>query len=134
MTRRNSWDIYCHAFMLAGLWALAVIVDSPTPRKRLAMVAGVLLGLSGLSKGPVSFYARFCPAVAMAATGGWRGICLRAMDLGLALGLGLVLSVAWPALAWIAMPDDLRVWWPRSRTPGSTGISSRSGFICNFRS
>lgn len=42
--------------MLAAIWALAVITQSPTPRKRLAVVAGVLLGLSGLSKGPVSYY------------------------------------------------------------------------------
>lgn len=105
MARRNSWDIYCHAFMLAAIWALAVIADSPAPRKRLAVVAGVLLGLSGLSKGPVSFYALLAPwIVAMLATGGWRGIRLRLKDLGLALGLGLALSVVWPVAAWVVMP------------------------------
>lgn len=105
MARRNSWDIYCHAFMLAAIWALAVIADSPAPRKRLAVVAGVLLGLSGLSKGPVSYYALLAPWVAaMLATGGWRGVRLRLKDLALALGLGLVLSVIWPVAAWIAMP------------------------------
>lgn len=105
MARRNSWDIYCHAFMLAAIWALAVIADSPAPRKRLAAVAGVLLGFSGLSKGPVSYYALLAPWVAaMLATGGWRGVRLRAKDLGLALGLGAALSVVWPVAAWIAMP------------------------------
>ncbi len=105
MARRNSWDIYCHAFMLAAIWALAVIADSPAPRKRLAVVAGVLLGLSGLSKGPVGFYALLAPWIAaMLATGGWRGGRLRRKDLGLAFGLGLALSVAWPVAAWVAMP------------------------------
>lgn len=107
MARRNSWDIYCHAFMLSAIWALAVIAESPAPRKGLAVIAGVLLGLSGLSKGPVSYYALLAPwIVAMLATGGWRGVRLRLKDLALAFGLGLALSVLWPALAWIAMPRE----------------------------
>ncbi len=107
MGRRNSWDIYCHAFMLAAIWALAVIAESPAPRKRLAVVAGVLLGLSGLSKGPVSYYALLLPCIpAVLATGGWSGARARWRDLRLALGLGVALSVSWPAAAWLAMPDN----------------------------
>lgn len=107
MARRNSWDIYCHAFMLAAIWALAVIAASPLPRPKLALGAGVLLGLSGLSKGPVSYYALLLPwIIALVATGGWRGVRLRVRDLGVALGVGLVLSVSWPIMAWLAMPHE----------------------------
>jgi hypothetical protein len=41
--------------MLAALWSVAVIVDSSGPRRNLAAGTGLLLGLSGLSKGPVSY-------------------------------------------------------------------------------
>lgn len=107
MARRNSWDIYCHAFMLAAIWGLAVILASPVPRRRLAVGTGVLLGLSGLSKGPVSYYALFLPFVAaMLATGGWQGMRARGRDLGLALLIGVVLSTIWSAVAWLAVPHD----------------------------
>ena len=107
MTRRNSWDIYCHAFMLAAVWGLAVILESPGPRRRLAVATGLLLGLSGLSKGPVSYYALLLPFMAaMLATGGWRGFRLRARDLGLALGVGVLVSASWSAAAWRSMPHD----------------------------
>jgi 4-amino-4-deoxy-L-arabinose transferase-like glycosyltransferase len=107
MTRRNSWDIYCHAFMLAAIWGLAVILASPVPRRRLAVGTGMLLGLSGLSKGPVSYYALLLPfIVAMLASGGWQGMRARARDLGLALGIGVVLSTIWSAVAWLAVPHD----------------------------
>jgi 4-amino-4-deoxy-L-arabinose transferase-like glycosyltransferase len=107
MTWRNSWDIYCHAFMLAAIWGLAVILQSPVPRRKLAVGTGLLLGLSGLSKGPVSFYALLLPFIAaMLATGGWRGFRARARDLGLALGIGIVLSVSWSAAAWLTVPQN----------------------------
>lgn len=107
MARRNSWDIYCHAFMLAAVWGVAVIVDSPSPRRKLAVATGLLLGLSGLSKGPVSYYALLLPfVIAMLATGGWGGFRAHARELGLALGIGVVLSSVWSLVAWMALPHD----------------------------
>lgn len=107
MTRRNSWDIYCHAFMLAAIWGLAVILESPAPRRRLAVGTGLLLGLSGLSKGPVSYYALLLPFVAaVLGTGGWAGFRARFRDLGLALAIGIVLSSVWSAAAWLSVPHD----------------------------
>jgi 4-amino-4-deoxy-L-arabinose transferase-like glycosyltransferase len=107
MARRNSWDIYCHAFMLAAVWGLAVILESSVPRRRLAVGTGLLLGLSGLSKGPVAFYALLLPFVAaMLGTGGWRGFRARWRDLCLALGIGVALSASWSVAAWLAVPHD----------------------------
>jgi 4-amino-4-deoxy-L-arabinose transferase-like glycosyltransferase len=107
MARRNSWDIYCHAFMLAALWGIAVIVDSSGPRRKLAVGTGLLLGLSGLSKGPVSYYALLLPfAVAILTTGGWKGVRAHGKELRLALGIGIALSSVWFAAAWLAMPHD----------------------------
>jgi 4-amino-4-deoxy-L-arabinose transferase-like glycosyltransferase len=107
MTRRNSWDIYCHAFMLSAIWSVAVIVESPSPRRKLAVGTGVLLGLSGLSKGPVSYYALLLPfAIAMLATGAKVGIRPHLRDLSLALGIGVALSSVWSMVVWMAMPHD----------------------------
>lgn len=107
MARRNSWDIYCHAFMLAALWGMAVIVDSSVPRKKMAVGTGLLLGLSGLSKGPVSYYALLLPfTVALLSTGGWKGVRAHGKELGLALGIGIALSSVWFTAAWLAMPHD----------------------------
>ncbi len=107
MARRNSWDIYCHAFMLAAIWGVAVIVESPTPKRKLAVGTGLLLGLSGLSKGPVSYYALLLPfAIALLATGAKAGIRSHLRDLGLALGIGVALSSVWFMVAWMAMPHD----------------------------
>lgn len=107
MARRNSWDIYCHAFMLAAIWGVAVIVESSSPRRKLAIGTGLLLGLSGLSKGPVSYYALLFPfVIALLATGGRAGIRSHARELGLVLGIGLVLPSVWGAAAWVALPHD----------------------------
>lgn len=107
MARRNSWDIYCHAFMLAAIWGVAVIVESPAPRRKLAVGTGLLLGLSGLSKGPVSYYALLLPfAIALLVTGGRMGFRSHARDLAVALGIGVALSSVWSMVAWVAMPHD----------------------------
>lgn len=107
MARRNSWDIYCHAFMLAAIWGVAVIVESPAPRRKLAVGTGLLLALSGLSKGPVSYYALLLPfAIALLATGRRMDFHSHARDLALALGIGVALSSVWSMVAWVAMPHD----------------------------
>lgn len=62
MGRTASWDIYCHAFMMGGIYHLARALGSPQPGAwRHFLVAGVFTGLSILSKGPVSLYALFLP-------------------------------------------------------------------------
>lgn len=63
MGRTASWDIYCHAFMLGAIY---FIYQTFKGRKRSwgnALCAGVFLGLSFLSKGPISFYGLLLPFV-----------------------------------------------------------------------
>lgn len=61
MGRTASWDIYCHAFMMGGIYHLARALDSQTVVWRHFLASGVLTGLSAMSKGPVSLYALFLP-------------------------------------------------------------------------
>lgn len=64
MGRTASWDIYCHAFMMGGIYHLArALCASQTTSWRNFISAGIWIGLSILSKGPVSLYALFLPFV-----------------------------------------------------------------------
>ncbi len=62
MGRTATWDIYCHAFMMGGIYHLAqAFRASPPAAWRHFIAAGIFTGLSIMSKGPVSLYALFLP-------------------------------------------------------------------------
>lgn len=71
MGRTASWDIWCHCFMLGAIWQMVVALrDTNNTRWGSWVMAGVLTGLSVMSKGPVSLFALFLPfLVAYAAFG-----------------------------------------------------------------
>lgn len=55
------WDIFAHGFMLAGLYFLFLFFEENNSRWKNALLAGFFVGLSLLSKGPVSLYVLFLP-------------------------------------------------------------------------
>lgn len=59
MGRTASWDIYCHAFMMGGIYYLARAFQADDCRWKDFIAAGVFTGLSIMSKGPVSLYGLF---------------------------------------------------------------------------
>lgn len=61
MGRTASWDIYCHAFMLGGIYFMAKAIAMPGRGTAAFAWSGVFIGLSILSKGPVSLYALLLP-------------------------------------------------------------------------
>lgn len=61
MGRTASWDIWCHSFMLGSIWQMVVALRSDTTKWGSWIMAGLLMGLSVMSKGPVSLYALFLP-------------------------------------------------------------------------
>ncbi len=67
MARKNTWDIYAHAFMAAGL---AAIVYAHAEKVRNALphyaFAGLMFAGSSMSKGPVSFYTVLIPLLCAA--------------------------------------------------------------------
>ena len=63
MGRTATWDIYCHAFMMGAIYHLSVGLLAGRRRTVCFVVAGVYMGLSLMSKGPVSLYALFVPYV-----------------------------------------------------------------------
>ena len=61
MGRMASWDIYCHAFMMGGIYHLARGLQAPPCAWKQFLLAGLFTGLSIMSKGPVSLYALLLP-------------------------------------------------------------------------
>ncbi len=62
MGRTATWDIYCHAFMMCAIYFILRGLLHKTFVWGNFSLAGIMLGLSLLGKGPVSFYALLLPA------------------------------------------------------------------------
>ncbi|WP_456421170.1 ArnT family glycosyltransferase, partial [Lutibacter sp.] len=55
------WDIFTHGFMLAGVYYIFQLFEEDKKSWKKALIAAIFVGLSFMSKGPVSFYAIFLP-------------------------------------------------------------------------
>ncbi|MCB2181364.1 MAG: phospholipid carrier-dependent glycosyltransferase [Desulfobulbaceae bacterium] len=104
---KASWDIFCHTFMLAALWAFLYAIREKGTLS-VFVVIGVFLGLSFMSKGPVSFFSLFLP---FAAGYFWvykgSGMKKRWPQLVFSLVLCLIISAAWPLYIAIYHPEAL---------------------------
>ncbi|MDR2037402.1 MAG: glycosyltransferase family 39 protein [Bacteroidales bacterium] len=61
MGRTATWDIYCHSFMLIAIYLIVCAFESKGAQWGRFILAGIFMGLSFLSKGPVAFYALLLP-------------------------------------------------------------------------
>lgn len=59
--RDGQWDIFTHGFMLVGIYFIIKLFSEHKNPYRHAAVAGLFIGFSFLSKGPVSMYALLLP-------------------------------------------------------------------------
>lgn len=57
--RDNQWDMYTHSFMMVSIYFTSLLLLSDSDRLRNTLLAGLFMGFSILSKGPVSLYALF---------------------------------------------------------------------------
>lgn len=96
MGRTATWDIYCHSFMLIAIYFMYCALEQKEVKWGNFIVAGVFMGLSFLSKGPVAFYALLLPF----AIG--YGVALRPrlkgkiIPLCVMLTLSIIVSFWWP--------------------------------------
>ncbi len=107
MGRTASWDIYCHAFMMAGIYHFTMGYRAKEHVWRHFVWAGVWTALSILSKGPVSLYALFLPflcSMPMLKGGTLKG---KVWPLIVMCILALVLGGAWYAYIHGAESDAL---------------------------
>ncbi|WP_434035364.1 ArnT family glycosyltransferase [Formosa sp. 4Alg 33] len=61
ITVEAPWDIYAHGFMLIAIYHLFQLFQKEKNYWKHTIIAGICLGLSFLSKGPVSLYVLFLP-------------------------------------------------------------------------
>ncbi|MGE4587191.1 MAG: ArnT family glycosyltransferase [Mangrovibacterium sp.] len=108
MGRTGTWDIYCHSFMFGAIWLLHKAWKSEKNNWGLFTGAGVLLGLSFLSKGPVAFYAVLLPfLIAYCWSYSGKIIFQKWKPLLFMLSIFIVLSFAWPVYIYFAHADEL---------------------------
>jgi len=61
MGRTATWDIYTHSFMLGAIYFMVLAWEEKGAQWKNFLLSGLFIGLSFLSKGPVSMYALLFP-------------------------------------------------------------------------
>ena len=126
MARDISWDIFCHSFMIGAIWLFHKGLKSSGNGWRQLVGAGVLMGLSFMSKGPIAFYALLLPyLIARSFSYGWRGVSKKKTGLALMVLIALVISLWWPLMIWFSHPEfsaqvaqqESAAWLNRSTRP-----------------
>ena len=96
ITNEAPWDIYNHAFMLAGIYFLfRFFKDSGILWKEI-LLAAVFSGLSFMSKGPISLYALFIPfLIAYGITFKYTGLKKKTFPLIIYIALACIIGLWW---------------------------------------
>lgn len=106
MARDISWDIFCHSFMIGAIWLIHKGLDSKGKGWRELAGAGILMGLSFMSKGPISFYSLLLPyLIARSFTFGWKNLDNKRLALSVMIVITLILSFWWPLMIWFSHPE-----------------------------
>ncbi|WP_461632291.1 ArnT family glycosyltransferase [Labilibaculum euxinus] len=107
MGRTGTWDIYCHSFMLGAILFFHKAWKTENKNWRLFIGAGIFLGLSFLSKGPVAFFAVLIPfLVAYSWVYDGKVILQKWQPLLLAIGIFIVISFWWPVFISLVHADE----------------------------
>ncbi len=94
--RDGQWDIHTHAWIIMAIYAFIKLVSEDEERYLNAGLAGLFIGCSFLSKGPVSIYALFLPfLIAYGAVYKYRKFKGIWKPLILMLIVAAVLSASW---------------------------------------
>lgn len=106
MARDISWDIFCHSFMIGAIWLLHRGMKKEYQYWREFIGAGILMGLSFLSKGPVSFYTLLLPYLIMRIVSyGWKDFSNKRNPLITTVIITLVIGGWWPLYIYLSNPD-----------------------------
>jgi hypothetical protein len=106
MARDISWDIFCHSFMLGAIWLIHKALNSETRCRKEFIWAGLLMGLSFLSKGPVSFYALLLPyLIARIIFSGWSDFAAKRSELMIMVIITIVCAGWWPVYIYFTNPE-----------------------------
>ncbi|MFW5754868.1 MAG: ArnT family glycosyltransferase [Marinilabiliaceae bacterium] len=101
------WDIFTHGFMLVGILSLIKLFSDRGSPWRHAVVSGIFIGFSIMSKGPISLYALFLPfLLAYGFIYKYRGLKAKALPLLLVLVLAIVTGGWWYIYVRVADPQS----------------------------
>ena len=126
MARDVSWDIYCHSFMIGAIWLIHRGLKKEDPVLKEFIGAGILMGLSFLSKGPVSFYVLLLPyLISRTIIYGWKDFRIKRNPLIIMVITTLIIGLWWPAYIFLSSPDysafvalkESSAWLNRSTQP-----------------
>ncbi|HYG67851.1 MAG TPA: glycosyltransferase family 39 protein [Anaeromyxobacteraceae bacterium] len=106
MARDVTWDVFTHAFMLGAIWQLHRGLARDGRAYGPFLRAGLLMGLSFLSKGPVAFFATLLPyLVARSFAFGLAPFRAHGRPLLAMAAITLAMSAVWPAYIGLAHPE-----------------------------
>lgn len=106
MARDISWDIFSHSSMLGAIWLIHKNLKLKTPSTVRYVMAGMLMGLSALSKGPVAFYALLLPyLLARGLVYDWRIRATKLSGLTIMIAVTLVIGLWWPVYTFLSNPE-----------------------------
>ncbi|MDP4132210.1 MAG: glycosyltransferase family 39 protein, partial [Bacteroidota bacterium] len=106
MARDISWDIFSHSFMLGAIWLIHKFLKNKIQKPGGYIGAGILMGLSALSKGPVAFYALLLPyLLARGFVYGWRIRTVKKTWLLAMILITLIIGLWWPVYSYLTNPD-----------------------------
>ncbi|MCM8570013.1 glycosyltransferase family 39 protein [Gramella jeungdoensis] len=94
--RDGQWDIHTHAWMIMAIYGLYKVFTEESDRYKNAIISGILIGFSFLSKGPVSMYALLLPfLIAYGVVYRYRGFSRYWKPLILMLIIAFIVSASW---------------------------------------
>ncbi len=107
--RNAQWDIFAHSFMMISILLIYKTLKNDLPQYQNALLAGFFMGLSILSKGPVSLYALFLPFIfSYAYIYRFKGFYKQLKPTILALILALTIGSCWAIYIYITDAHSVR--------------------------
>ncbi|TBW29280.1 glycosyltransferase family 39 protein [Gramella sp. KN1008] len=94
--RDGQWDIHTHAWMVMAIYGLYKVFTEQSDKYLNSVLAGILIGCSFLSKGPVSMYALLLPfLIAYGAVYKYRNFKSLWKPLLLTIGFAFLVAAPW---------------------------------------
>ncbi|GGG50440.1 hypothetical protein GCM10011378_28230 [Hymenobacter glacieicola] len=104
--REGQWDIFTHSLMIGSLWLLARGWQQAGKSVLPFIGAGLLVGLSLLSKGPVAVYTVLFPFLGAYLIGQPQHrhqVVRQAKGTGVGALVGVIVAGSWPLYIWLAV-------------------------------
>ncbi|MEL6986445.1 MAG: glycosyltransferase family 39 protein [Bacteroidota bacterium] len=126
MGRTGTWDIFCHSFMLMAIYYWMRGFKQSKRNYQDFILAGICLGLSFMSKGPISFYALLLPfLLAHLIFYESQAYKFHSKAFGLMIIIGIAISFAWPLYIYYVeaggaeatLDKETTAWFNRSTKP-----------------